>query len=143
MPEKGLQSRECTQSDNEFILNKLVEFNLSQVPAVSESHFRDISRKIVDENGKIVAGIVGKLNAWNCLHIDFLWVDRDHRRDGLGSRILSETEKASKEFGGYLVYLDTFDFQAKDFYLKQGYRIFGTLENCPPGHTKYFLEKSL
>ncbi|PPE03578.1 hypothetical protein HCUR_00960 [Holospora curviuscula] len=26
----------------------------------------------------------------------------------------------------------TFDFQVKDFYLKQGYEIFGVLEDCPP-----------
>ena len=140
---ESLQSRECTEGDSSFILNKLIEFNLSQVPATQEFHFRDVSRKIVDENGKIVAGVIGKMNVWGCLHIDFLWVDREYRGKGLGARILSEIETAAKELGCYQVNLDTYDFQAKDFYLKQGYRVFGTLENCPPNHKKYFLEKSL
>jgi hypothetical protein len=37
--------------------------------------------------------------------------------------------------------LTTFDYQAKDFYMKQGYEIFGVLENCPPNHNLYFLRK--
>ena len=45
--------------------------------------------------------------------------------------------------GAYLSHLDTFDFQAKDFYLKHGYEIFGTLENCPPNHNRYYLKKAL
>lgn len=138
-----LEMKECGEGDQNFIVSKLVEYNLSQVLPVQEFHFQDVSRKIVDEDGKIVAGVVGKLNAWNCLHIDFLWVDREYRKKGLGSEILSEVEAVSKEYGCYLVYLDTFDFQAKDFYLKHGYRVFGTLNNCPPNHKKYFLEKSL
>jgi ADP-ribose pyrophosphatase YjhB (NUDIX family) len=39
--------------------------------------------------------------------------------------------------------LDTFDFQAKDFYLKHGYDIFGVLGNCPPGHERYYMRKNL
>lgn len=140
---ESLSIKECEEGDSDFIVGKLVEFNLSQVPPVQEFHFRDVSRKAVDEDGRTVAGIIGKLNAWNCLHIDFLWVDQEYRGRGLGSRILTEIETASKEYGCYLVHLDTFDFQAKDFYLKHGYKIFGTLDNCPPGHQKYFLEKSL
>lgn len=138
-----LEIKECEEGDQNFIVNKLVEYNLSQVSPMQEFHFLDVSRKIVDEDGKIVAGVKGKLNAWNCLHIDFLWVDREYRKKGLGSKILSEVEAVSKEYGCYLVYLDTFDFQAKGFYLKHGYRVFGTLNNCPPNHKKYFLEKSL
>ena len=45
--------------------------------------------------------------------------------------------------GCTLSHLDTFDFQAKDFYLTKGYEIFGELENCPPGHKRIFLKKYL
>ena len=38
-------------------------------------------------------------------------------------------------------YLDTFDFQALGFYQKLGYELFGHLDDYPPGHTKYFLQK--
>ena len=42
-----------------------------------------------------------------------------------------------------LIHLDTCDFQSKDFYLKQGYEIFGVLDNCPKGHKRYYLKKML
>lgn len=139
---KSFSIEKCEQGDDDFIIGKLIEFNLSQVPPIQEFNFRDVSRKMVDEDGRIVAGVLGRLNAWSCLHIDFLWVDEEYRREGLGSRILAEIETVSREYGCYLVYLDTFDFQAKDFYLKRGYEIFGVLNGCPPDHSRYFLKKS-
>jgi len=45
--------------------------------------------------------------------------------------------------GATLAHLDTFDFQAKDFYIKNSYKIFGVLENCPAGHKRYYFSKSL
>jgi hypothetical protein len=41
------------------------------------------------------------------------------------------------------VSLDTFEFQARPFYEKLGYTIFGTLEGYPPGYRQYFLTKHL
>jgi hypothetical protein len=39
--------------------------------------------------------------------------------------------------------LDTFSFQARPFYEKNGYTVFATLDNCPEGHSKHFLKKDL
>jgi hypothetical protein len=33
--------------------------------------------------------------------------------------------------------------QDKDFYLRHGYEIFGVLDNCPPGHQRYYMKKLL
>jgi hypothetical protein len=40
-------------------------------------------------------------------------------------------------------YLDTFSFQALGFYEKQGYAVYGQLENFPTGASRYFLKKTL
>lgn len=48
-----------------------------------------------------------------------------------------------QKFGITPASLDTFDFQAKDFYLKHGYEIFGVLKDCPVGHECYYLSKGL
>ena len=37
--------------------------------------------------------------------------------------------------------LGTYDFQARPFYEKQGYEVFGTLEPYPNGHCSYYLRK--
>jgi hypothetical protein len=39
--------------------------------------------------------------------------------------------------------LETHSFQARPFYEKCGYKVFGTLEDYPPGHAKFFLRKRL
>ncbi len=133
----------CQRQDRDFIDDKLIEFNLSQVAPQRAEPFLDLSRKIVDDSGEIVAGILCSLTAWNFLYVDILWVDQDHRGSGLGSKLLSEVEAIAKAEGCYLVHLDTFDFQAKGFYLKQGYEVFGVLDDCPVGHQRFFLKKRL
>ena len=39
-------------------------------------------------------------------------------------------------------HLDTFSFQAPDFYKKLGYRVFGAID-YPPDHRRFFLQKRL
>lgn len=68
--------------------------------------------------------------------IDILWVDDNYRSIGVGSQLMQKAQETAKEKGCSLIHLDTFDFQAKDFYLKHGFEVFGVLENCPPGHKR-------
>lgn len=42
-----------------------------------------------------------------------------------------------------LINLDTFSFQAPDFYKKHGYKVIGVSEDHPKGHNHYYLEKRL
>ena len=133
--------REGNHIEADFIIDKIVEYNLSIVPSKQETDFLWINRIVEDKNGNIIAGIISKMYCWNCLYIDVLWVKEEHRKDGLGSRLLKEIESVAIEKGCYLIHLDTFDFQAKDFYIKHGYEVFGVLDECPEGHKRYFLKK--
>lgn len=133
--------RESNNIEEDFIVDKIVEYNLSIVPSKQETDFLWINRIVEDKNGNIIAGILSKMYCWNCLYIDVLWVKEEHRKDGLGSRLLKEIESVAIEKGCYLIHLDTFDFQAKDFYIKHGYEVFGVLDECLEGHKRYFLKK--
>jgi GNAT superfamily N-acetyltransferase len=68
---------------------------------------------------------------------------KKYRSQHLGSVLLNHVETLAKNNGCYMSHLDTFDFQGKDFYLKHGYQVFGILENCPPGHKRYYMAKTL
>lgn len=133
----------CNGSDKAFLVDKLVDYNLSQVPATQEENFIDLSRKVLSEDGKILAGIIVKMYCWKCIYIDTFWIDESMRGEGLGTLLLEEVERVAKENGSHLIHLDTFDFQAKDFYLAHGYSVFGELEDCPKGHTRNFMSKVL
>ncbi|MEG0480216.1 MAG: GNAT family N-acetyltransferase [Clostridium sp.] len=133
--------RESNKSESEQVINEIINYNLSKVPKTQEDDFIYINRVILNSDGKIIGGINSKMYCWNCLYIDVLWINEDYRKQGLGSILLKEVENASKEKGCYLIHLDTFDFQAKDFYIKNGYKVFGTLDECPKGHKRYFMSK--
>lgn len=133
--------RESSEEEAELIVDKIVEYNLSKVPIIQESSFIWINRVVMGTNGDVIAGINSKMYCWNCLYIDVLWVKEEYRKEGFGSKILNEIEKVAKDKGCYLIHLDTFDFQAKDFYIKHGYDIFGILDECPQRHKRYFMKK--
>ena len=62
---------------------------------------------------------------------------------GFGRELMKRAELYAVERGCTDAYLDTFSFQARPFYEKLGYRVFGTLENHPAGHQRYFMTKQL
>ena len=135
--------KESTREECILVDDGIVEYNRKQVPFIQEPEFLGINRVIKNEQGIVLAGINTIMYCWNCLYIDVLWVDENYRKEGYGSLLLKEVERLAIEKGGKLVHLDTFDFQAKDFYLKHGYQVFGELKNCPEGHIRYYMTKQL
>lgn len=133
----------CVKGDSDRIGRGLVAYNLERVPMTQGEPFISISRKIVDESGAILAGCIAEAYCWNVACVDVLWVDERYRGSGLGTALLREVERAAAEENCSLIHLDTFDFQAKDFYIRHGYEVFGVLEDCPEGHCRYYLKKKL
>jgi len=43
----------------------------------------------------------------------------------------------------FLASLETASFQAREFYEKQGYEVFGELDDFPKGHTMFYMKKVL
>jgi GNAT superfamily N-acetyltransferase len=132
----------ATAADAEFIDNKIVEFNKNQVP-FTQKQTPLFKNYVIKDNDSIIAGINACVYHWGILYIDVLFVDEKYRGQQLGRRLLEYVEDEATAMGATLSHLDTFDFQAKDFYLKQGYKIFGVLENCPKDHERYYLSKPL
>lgn len=95
-----------------------------------------------DEAGDVVGGLVGTIN-WRWLWVQALALPRALRGQGLGSRLLAAAEAEARARGCVGARLDTYSFQARGFYAKQGYREAGRIEDCPPGHTRYTMAKRL
>lgn len=94
------------------------------------------------DGSTMAGGIVGVV-AYNWYVLDLLHVSEAYRRQGLGSRLLREAEAFARQRGLTGIRLETWDFQAKDFYIKNGYQIFAELPDCPPDTTIYFMSKTL
>jgi len=95
-----------------------------------------------DAEGRVVGGLLG-LTLHRCLFVDQLQVDAAQRGVGLGTRLLDAAEAAARARGCIGVRLDTYSFQAPGFYAKRGYAVLAALEDCLPGHSRYFLFKRL
>ncbi len=134
--------KSASQEQAEWIDNQIVAFNKGHVP-FAQDPTPIFKNYVVEDQGKVIAGINAFIYHWKILYIDVLFVAQDYRGQHLGQRLLSQVEEEAKAMGVTLSHLDTFDFQAKDFYLKQGYEVFGVLEDCPPGHQRFYLKKDL
>ena len=92
---------------------------------------------------QVVVGGVVALIYWDWLFVDLMWVKEELRGRGYGHRLLTMVEDEARKYGAKDVYLDTFSFQAPDFYKKHGYHVFGELHDFPAGHQRYFMTKAL
>ncbi|MFG2882432.1 GNAT family N-acetyltransferase [Streptomyces sp. NPDC048297] len=97
----------------------------------------------LDSSGDLAGGLVG--HTWTTwLHVTYLWVDTRHRGRGLGSHLLSHAEHlAHTDRACTSARLETWDFQAPDFYRRQGYDVVCVIPDYPPGVTEYTLTKRL
>ncbi|MNP68165.1 Acetyltransferase (GNAT) family protein [compost metagenome] len=75
------------------------------------------------------------------MEIDILWVEEKNRQQGLGKRLLHEAEKIAKLKECALIKLNTFSFQAPEFYKKYGYKEIAVIENAPLGSNHYYFVK--
>ena len=111
----------------------------SQVPWTS---YEDLTLYVRDESGAIVGGLLGETGrGW--LHISVAWVTEECRGKGHGSALVQLAEQEAVRRGCHSAYLDTFSYQAKPFYERLGYEVFGTLDDYPPGHQRHYMRKRL
>ncbi len=90
----------------------------------------------------IVGGVIGATH-WDWFNLDLMWLKEEYRGQGYGRQLLARAEEEARKRGAKNAYLDTFSFQAPEFYKKHGYKIYGELNDFPPGHQRYYLTKQL
>ena len=129
-------SESIPDEDRDFVLRSLVAYNKARTTGET---YRDLN-VLARHDGEIVGGLQAS-TIWNWLFVKILWVEESFRGKGLGKRMLLAAEQEAVTRGCLHAHLDTFDFQALPFYQKQGYEIFGQLEDYPVGHRRYYLQK--
>ncbi|ACQ70893.1 MULTISPECIES: GNAT family N-acetyltransferase [unclassified Exiguobacterium] len=135
--------QQWNQEDSDYIRQRLIEYNASQLPDEVKHPVEHVSFIVRDDFNQIVGGVTGTV-FWYTMHIHFLWVDEQLRGEGYGTELMMRIEQLAIERQCRLIQLDTFSFQAPDFYTKLGYEVFGVIEYHPTvNHQQYYLKKTL
>ena len=128
-----------SETETDFIRDALAQFNCNHV---GDDGHMPLNLVEYGADGSIIGGLLGG-TYWGWMYIDILWVREDHRRQGIGSRLLAEAEKEAIRRGCHHVHVDTMSWQAPMFYQKHGYEVIGVLPDIPHGNQKYLLMKAL
>jgi GNAT superfamily N-acetyltransferase len=89
-----------------------------------------------------VAGLVGHTyHGW--LHVSCLWTSEAYRNRGIGTELMDRAEAEAHQRGCHHAHLTTLEFQARTFYERRGYSVFGVLDDYPRPYKRYFMQKEL
>lgn len=130
------------QQDRDFIRQKVIEHNMASLAGNPKSQNEQTGFIARNDEGEIIGGITGTAY-WGNMHIDFLWVDPESRGQRIAEQLMQQMEQHSRNANYRLMMVDTFSFQAPEFYKKQGFREFGVLKDHPAGHSQHYFEKRL
>jgi len=134
-------TNEASDASKQYVRNKLIEFNLKHFPDHLKGRYQEVGLYLKNTDGHVLGGLVGEI-CWNWLEVHLLYVDEQLRRSGYGKKLLFEAENMAKAEQCDFIKLDTLNFQALDFYKKQGFEVYGTIHNAG-GHTHYYLKKDI
>ena len=137
-PEVDIQQRDHPSAEETaFVCRQLRAFN-DQRSGVFPS--KELHLFAYGPSREVLGGLFGEIS-WGWLHVDVIWVDEASRHAGIGSSLMDRAEAEARAMGVQRAFLETTDFQALDFYASRGYQVFARLEDQPPGHACYYMQK--
>lgn len=127
------------------LLPKIVTSEEAHCQGQSEQHTERSSApyKICQKNcchskNDYAGGIVGKVIFSTC-YIDLFAVKKKYRNKGIGRELFNTVENYCRINSVKYIYLTTQDYQALEFYLHFGCKVFGELPDVPfKNTTKFF-----
>ena len=127
----------ATEAEAEDVAQRLVSFNRE---VAGPENVERIMLSLKEPNGRLVGGI-SAARSWDTLVIETLWVDDQIRGHHYGSLLLQESEHRGVEIGCKRAVLETFSFQAEEFYARHGYHTLSKIDGWPPsGHLSRMLK---
>lgn len=126
-----------SEADREAVLRPLRAYNTTRIGV---PQIRPVALLLADEAGNHVGGLWGKC-AYDWLFVDLLAVPEQYRGRNHGKNLMERAEDIARANECVGIWLDTFEFQARGFYEKLGFDVFGTLDDHPRGQKNFFLRK--
>ena len=107
-----------------------------------EAESEPLNLYVEDEKGNLLAGLVAETFG-NWLEIEYLFVTEELRGQGIGSKLLEQAENEAKKRNCQFAFVNTYQFQAPDFYKRHGYKEVFTLQDYPYTGKRFYYQKDL
>ena len=142
------------KNDNNEELKKVIDNKLSQFNREKCQWLRNnsgIDQKEYEEKeynflaymeDKLIGGAIGYIK-YNWYFLDLLYVDEEYRGQDIGTELINQIEKLAQKEKLVGIRMETWNFQARGFYEKNGYIVYAEIKDCPPGTIDYFLKKKI
>lgn len=98
---------------------------------------------ITEPNSKEVLGGLWALSLWGSFYIGLVVTPEGARGEGLGSELMARAEAEAVARGCRNMWLDTYAFQARAFYERLGFAVFGQIDGPAPMFPRWFMRKDL
>ncbi len=95
------------------------------------------------DEGTLVGGTGFYIDEYNWIYIDILFIKEKYRRSGYGTKLIENIVEYAKIHKCTGIKAETWNFQAKPFYEKKGFELYGILKDHPKGLTCYLLAMHL
>lgn len=128
-----------SQADKDAVAEALV---VDFERLMNQSRDKEFSVFVKNDSGDILGGILARFDT-ESVYLETLWVDQKLRKQGYGTRLVHAAEQEAVKHGCVFSTLDTWDFQAEEFYLKNGYKRLGEIKKYWREHSRIFLRKVL
>jgi len=128
-----------SQADKDAVAEGLV---VEYERLMGQSRDKEFSVFLKNDSGEILGGIQAQFDS-ESVYLETLWVDQKLRNQGYGTKLINAAEQEAVKHGCVFSTLDTWDFQAEDFYLKNGYKPMGEIKKYWREHSRIFLRKVL
>ncbi len=129
-----------SEDDRRCIVEGLSAFNALQAGPSGSRPLAVLLRH--PETGNTLGGLWAR-SLYDWLHVELLFVPDALRGRNLGVSLMLAAEDEARRRSHTGIHLDTFEFQARGFYARLGYEVFGVLEDHPRGARRYFMRKLL
>ena len=131
---------ELAADDRQAVRDSLIAYNDG---AIGEGGpHGEIGLLIKDDTGKTLGGLTATYY-YNWMFVELVYVPDHLRGQGIGKRLMAGAERFAGDKGLGGIWLDTFSFQARPFYERLGYEVFGIMNDYPIGSQRFFMQKRL
>ena len=102
------------QPEWNIVSGGISEFNAQQA---GKDNGKNLCFVLRDPREEVSGGVIGS-TFWNWFYVNLMWIREDLHGQGYGSKLFALAEGEARARGAEHAYLDTFSFQAPEFYKK-------------------------